>query len=350
MNKIAVGMICDSYEHKSSILKKIKSISQLYFDSVQYYYNCIGFRVVDLDTLEIEDYSIKEAMGLAGEVKGINPFDERDLVDGKLPLCSFGYTERFMVENLIDSNGNLDPSLSINGLNDFPVILSEKPSFSLISRYKKNKEINKQIVDIGNRIPLCNVYVDIIKKGIKIELHRNFVYSCGCFRRIRSYHSDLNYGVILVENIELSGLYNKFGCNAVVGFRDSLVVNFNRQDLLSDTIIPNTFKKVVLDGSNLSEYSPNKGKSYSIVIPPSVDYITIKNGSPYEYKSTLENIKLTLHIPSKHKDLIYEIYRQLSDNIIGSSLKIIRSRFTEDGYKDIINFILDECKVGIELY
>ena len=81
MNKIAVGMICDSYEHKSSILKKIKSINQLYFDSVQYYYNCIGFRVVDLDALEIEDCSIKEAIDLAGGIKGINPFDESDLVD-----------------------------------------------------------------------------------------------------------------------------------------------------------------------------------------------------------------------------------------------------------------------------
>ena len=192
--------------------------------------------------------------------------------------------------------------------------------------------------------------MDIIKKGIKIELHRNFVYSCGCFRRIRSYHSDLNYGVMLVEDIELSGLYNKFGCNAVVGFGDSLVVNFNRQDLLSDMIIPNTFKKVILDGSNLSEYSANKGKSYSVVSPPSVDYITIKNGSPYEDKSTLENIKLTLHIPNKRKDLIYKIYGQLSGDIICSGLKIIRSRLAEDGYKDIVNFIIDECKVGIELY
>lgn len=347
MNRIAVGMICDSYEHKSSILKKIKSINQLYFDSVQYYYNCIGFRVVDLDTLEIEDYSIKEAIGLAGGVRGINPFDERDLVDGKLPLCQFGYTERYMVENLIDSNGQWDIS---TGVNDLPVIPSKRASYSLLSRYTKNKEINKQIVDIGDRIPICNVYVDIIKKGIKIELHRNFVYFCGCFRRIRSYHSDLNYGVILVEDIELLGLYNKFGCNAVVGFGDSLVVNFNRQDLLSDTIIPNTFKKVVLDGSNLSEYSFNKGKRYSIVIPPSVDNIIIKNKSPYEDKSTLENIKLTLHISSKRKDLIYEIYSQLSNDIIGSSLKIIRGKFTEDGYKDIINFIVDECKVGIELY
>lgn len=347
MNKIAVGMICDSYSYNSSILKKIKSISQVNFDSVQYYYNCIGFRVVDLDTLEIEDYSIKEALELAGEVRGINPFDERDFVNGKLPLCRYGYTERFMTENFIDSNGQFDPSSVIGEL---PVIPSKRASYSLISRYKKNKEINKQIVDIGDRIPICNVYVDIIKKGIRIELHRNFVYSCGCFRRIRSYHSDLNYGVILVEDTELSGLYNKFGCNAVVGFGDSLVVNFNRQDLLSDTIIPNTFKKVVLDGSNLSEYSFNKGKRYSVVIPPSVDYITIKNGSPYEDKSTLENIKLTLHIPSKHRDLIYEIYSQLSDNIIGSSLKIIRSKLTEDGYKDIVNFILDECKVGVELY
>ena len=350
MNKIAVGMICDSYSYSTSILKNIRSINQLYFDSVQYYYNCIGFRVVDLDTLEIEDYSIKEALELAGGVRGINPFDERDIVNGKLPLCSFGYTERFMVENLIDSNGNLDPSLSINGLKDFPVILSERPSFSLISRYKKNKEINKQIVDIVDRASICKVYVDIIKKGIKIELHRNFVYSCGCFKRIRTYHSDLNYGVILVEDAELFSLYDKFGCDAVAGFGDNLVVNFNRKGLSSDTVIPNTFKKVILDGSNLSEYSPNKGKSYSVVIPPSVDNIVIKNKSPYEDKSTLENIKLTLHIPSKHKDLIYEIYNQLSDNIIGSSLKIIRSRFTEDGYKDIINFILDECKVGIELY
>lgn len=349
-------MICDSYEHKSSILKKIKSISQLYFDSVQYYYNCIGFRVVDLDTLEIEDYSVKEALELAGEVRGIHPFDERDIVNGKLPLCQFGYTERFMAENFIDSNGQFDPPSVIGEL---PVILSERPSFSLISRYKKNKEINKQIVDIGNRVPICNVYVDIIRKGIIVELHRNPVYSCGRFEMISEYSSGFNYSSILVEDKELFGLYDKFGCDAVAGFGDSLVVNFNRQDLLSDTIIPNTFKKVVLDGSNLSEYSPNKGKSYSVVIPPSVNDIVIKNKSLYENvygkvvysdKSTLENIKLTLHIPSKRKDLIYEIYRQLSDNIIGSSLKIIRSKFTEDGYKDIVNFILDECKVEIELY
>ena len=350
MNKIAVGMICDSYSHSSSILKKIRSISQIYFDSVQYYYNCIGFRVVDLDTLEIEDYSIKEALELVGEVRGIHPFDERDLLNGKLPLCQFGYTERYMAENLIDSNGNLDPSLSINGLKDFPVILSKRPSLSLISRCKKNKEINKQIVAIGDRVNICIVYVDIIKKGIKIELHRNFVYSCGCYKRIVTYNSDLNYGSILVEDVELSSLYEKFGCDAVAGFGDNLVVNFNRKGLLNDTIIPNTFKKVILDGSDLLEYSANNGKSYSVVIPPSVDDIVIKNKSPYEDKSTLENIKLTLHISDKCKDLVYEIYRQLSDTIIDSSLKIIRSRFAEDGYKDIINFILDECKVGIELY
>lgn len=356
MSRIAVGMICDSYSHSTSFLKKIKSISQIYFDSVQYYYNCIGFRVVNLDTLEIEDYSIKEALELAGFVRGIHPFDERDLVNGKLPLCQFGYTERYIAENFIDSNGDLDPS---RGLKSFPVILSERPSLSLVSRYKKNKEINSQIVVISDRITLCTVYVDIIKKGIKIELHRNFVYSCGYFRRISTYNSDLNYGSILVEDAELSSLYDKFGCDAVAGFGDKLVVNLNRKGLLNDTIIPNTFKKVVLDGSNLSEYSPNKGKSYSVVIPPSVNDIVIKNKSLYENvygkvvysdKSTLENIKLTLHIPSKRKDLIYEIYRQLSDNIIGSSLKIIRSKFTEDGYKDIVNFILDECKVEIELY
>lgn len=351
MNKIAVGMICDSYSHSTSILKKIKSINQLYFDSVQYYYNCIGFRVVDLDTLEIEDYSIKEALELAGGVRGINPFDERDIVNGKLPLCSFGYTERFMVENLIDSNGQWNIS---TGINDLPVILSERPSFSLLSRYKKNKEINQQIVAIGDRADICTVYVDIIKKGINIELHRNLVYSCGCFKRIRTYNSDLNYGSILVENTELFGLYDKFGCDAVVGFGDSLIVNLNRKGLLSDTIIPNTFKKVILDGSDLSEYSANKGKSYNIVIPPSVYNLVIKNESPYKDlygdKSTLENIKLTFHIPSKRKDLVYEIYMQLSDTIIDSSLKVIRSKFTEDGYKDIMNFIVDECKVGIELY
>lgn len=351
MNKIAVGMICDSYSHSTSILKNIRSINQLYFDSVQYYYNCIGFRVVDLDTLEIEDYSIKEALELAGEVRGINPFDERDLVNGKLPLCRYGYTERCMAENFIDSNRQFDPPSVIGEL---PVIPSKRASLSLISRYKKNKEINKQIVDIGNRTPICNVYVDIIKKGIKIELHRNFVYSCGCFRRIRTYNSDLNYGSILVENTELFGLYDKFGCDAVVGFGDSLIVNLNRKGLLSDTIIPNTFKKVILDGSDLSEYSANKGKSYNIVIPPSVYNLVIKNETPYKAlygdKSTLENIKLTFHIPSKRKDLIYDIYRQLSDTIIGSSLKIIRGKLTEGGYKDIINFILDECKVGIELY
>lgn len=287
MNKIAVGMICDSYSHSTSIFKKIKSISQLYFDSLQYYYNCIGFRVVDLDTLEIEDYSIKEALELAGFVRRIHPFDERDLVNGKLPLCQFGYTERYIAENFIDSNGDLDPS---RGLKSFPVILSERPSLSLVSRYKKNKEINSQLVVISDRITLCMVYVDIIKKGIKVELHRNFVYSCGCYKRIRTYHSDLNYGSILVEDTELSNLYEKFGCDAVAGFGDKLVVNLDRKDLLSDTIIPNTFKKVILDGSDLSKYSPNKGKSYSVVIPPSVDNIVIKNKSPYEDKSTLENI------------------------------------------------------------
>ena len=166
MNKIAVGMICDSYEHRSSILKKIKSINQLYFDSIQYYYNCVGFRVVDLDTLEIEDYSIKEALELAGEVRGIHPFDERDIVNGKLPLCQFGYTERFMAENFIDSNGQFGPPSVIGEL---PVILSERPSLYLISRYKKNKEINKQIVDIGNRNQYVMFMWTLLKKELKLS-------------------------------------------------------------------------------------------------------------------------------------------------------------------------------------
>lgn len=348
MNKIAVGMICDSYEHRSSILKKIKSINQLYFDLVQYYYNCIGFRAVDLDTLEIEDYSIKEAIGLAGGIKGINPFDERDLVDGKLTLCQFGYTERFMVENFIDSNGQFStPSLMC----ELPVIPSKRASFSLVSRYKKNKEINKQIVVIGDNINVCLVYVDIIRKGITVELHRNPVYSCGRLEMLSEYSSGFNYSSILVEDKELFGLYDKFGCDAVVAFGDTLVVNLTRKSLCSDIMIPNTFKKVVLDGSDLSEYSNNSGKSYNIVIPPSVDDITAKTKYfSSNTESRLKHIKLTLHISEKRKDLVYKIYSELSDNNFVALPRAIRSMLTKDGYKDIINYIADECKVGIELY
>ena len=177
-----------------------------------------------------------------------------------------------------------------------------------------------------------------------------------CFRlwvvhMISEYSSGFNYGSILVEDKELSGLYDKFGCDAVAGFGDTLVVNLTRKSLCSDIMIPNTFKKVVLDGSDLSEYSNSSGKSYNIVIPPSVDNIVAKTKYfSSDTESRLKHIKLTLHISEKRKDLVYKIYSELSDNNFVALLRAIRSMLTKDGYKDIINYIADECKVGIELY
>lgn len=229
---------------------------------------CDKFRVLDLDTLIIDDYSFRDVVEIRDEIVNLHlgEVSKESLDSGYECFNLVGCTQSFIDSEFgYDKTGNLD------------------------------------VPDNCNFMP-------IVYKGKIIDEERVFRVDC---------------------------------CDEPIS-------------LLSDTIIPNTFKKVILDGSDLSEYSANKGKSYNIVIPPSVYNLAIKNETPYKAlygdKSTLENIKLTFHIPSKRKDLVYEIYMQLSDTIIDSSLKVIRSKFTEDGYKDIMNFIVDECKVGIELY
>lgn len=339
-SKVAIGMICDSYICKNTLISSLNTISMSYWDSVSYYYLCSGFRVLDLATLEINDYSIKDVMGLT-DINGINYFDESDIVNDRLPLNIFGCTDRFTRDNFIDSNGKFDVPRFINRL---PIVTTNLSS-SFRAFIKSKDKLIKSIARMVCEGSYFGIFVDVNTKNIEVALfnYENTVYSskypwvCNMLNLYRE--TDI-YEVIHLDSSQGLSLYKDIA-NGIASFSDSIAINLGNSNTSCDIIVPDCYKNLHII-SSFMDYS--KKKVYKIVIPPSIDRIKFID------KKYFKDMNVVLYIPKSRIDLVHNAYKDISGYSIGSRLSILKSKLAKTGYNDIVNFMMQKHNISIELY
>lgn len=339
-SKVAIGMICDSYVCKNTLISSLNTISQVYWDSIRYYYLCSGFRILDLATLEMNDYSIKDVMGLT-DIKGINYFDESDIVNDRLPLNIFGCTDRFTRDNFIDSDGKFDVPIFIDRL---PIVKTNLSS-SFRAFIKSKDKLIKSIARIVCEGSYFDIFVDVNTKNIEVALfkYENTVYSSKypwvCDMLNLYIGADI-YEVIHLNSSQGFGLYKDIA-SGIASFNDSIAVNLGNSNISCDIIVPDCYKNLRIISSFL-DYS--KKKVYKIVIPTSL------NNIKFIGKKYFKDMNVVLYIPKSRIDLVYKAYKDIFDYSIGSGLSILKSKLTKTGYNDIVNYMMQKHNISIELY
>ena len=240
MSKIALGMICnDCRKITSTLTSVIKDISMIDWNDIEYNYKCIGFRVLDTETLEIDDYSVDDVASSSDSISGLYPFSEEDIKYNSVWLTLYGCTERYIAENCIKDGklSKLD--------NRLPIVLHKTSSSSIVHRVNEC-ELKFQFVCIVDSNNTHNgIYVDIYKKDLELVLLGSVVYR----------HSDLRH------------LY-RYVCDYSVVFNDLSITLLPHTKRSDNLILPNTVKKVILSAGAYS--ISNRWSNFEIIIPPSV--------------------------------------------------------------------------------
>lgn len=336
MSKFALGMICKSYYSITEILtSRIVNLSAFDWDNIEYNYGCVGFRLLDLNTLEIADYSVREVASLSDSILNSCSFSLKDIHSDEVRLTIYGCTEEYLANNYI-KNGKFD-----SPPHKLSIIPHKISSFGLTYADIK-KKLRGEFVIIENFHDSCCLYIDLIKKCVEIVLLDNVVYrtnkSIDIKTRIDIYKGSLfSYKDILVYRADIGHLYNYIGGNKYSAcFGTTAVVDLFEFIADDNLILPSTIKKVIIDSGDHSK--TRSEKICKIVIPPNVSEIELSN------KEYFKNVNLILYISDKNScvDLINNIFLQLN----GKSLLIFR---TKDINKLISN-IKDKYNIEIVLY
>lgn len=345
MSKIALGMICnDCRKITSTLTSVIRDISMVYWNDIEYNYKCIGFRVLDTETLEIDDYSVDDVVGSSDSISGLYPFSEEDINNNSVWLTLYGCTERYLAENCIKDGklSKLD--------NRLPIILHKTSSYSILHRVNEC-ELKFRFVRIVESNNTHNgIYVDIYKKDLELVLLGSVVYRTNkfinindsAFKLISKPLSDRNRNAIVYRHSDLRHLYS-YVCDYSVVFNDLSVTLLPHTKRSDNLILPNTVKKVILSAGAYS--ISNRWSNFEIIIPPSVSSITLKNKK--YFKTT--HIVLYIAKNDRYIKLVQSIALQL-DKSISKLLAIAGSSISDKAMNKIIDSIRDGYNIEIRAY
>jgi len=310
MSKFALGMICKSYYSITEILtSRIVNLSAFDWDDIGYSYGCVGFRLLDLNTLEITDYSIREVASLGDSILNFYPFNSKDIHSNEVRLTIYGCTEEYLANNYVKDGKFDSPSYKLS-------IIPYKTSCLGLTHIAIRKVLNHKFAIIENLPGSCCLYIDLIKKCVEIVLLDNVVYSTNksidVKARIDIFKSSLiDYKDTVVYKADIGHLYNYIGDNKYSACFDTVAV-VNLFEFTSDDnlILPNTIKKVIIDSGDHSK--TRSEKICKIVILPNVSEIELSN------KEYFKNVNLILYISNKNGciDLINNIFLQLNGKSI----------------------------------
>ena len=91
MSKFALGMLCKSYHSITKTLTSVNTdIGALGWDDIGCNYGCVGFRILDLYTLEIADYSVREVANSSDPILNLYPFSSKDIHSDEVRLTIYG--------------------------------------------------------------------------------------------------------------------------------------------------------------------------------------------------------------------------------------------------------------------
>lgn len=285
---------------------------------------CDKFRVLDLDTLIIDDYSFRDIVEIRDDILNLHlgEVSKESLDNGYECFNLVGCTQSFIDSEFgYDKTGNLDVP---DNCNFMPIVY-------------KGKIIDEERVF---RVDCCDepisLFVDVVDKKVEVCISE-------CIVSDEKLESEDYY--LVFETSQLSYFENIFTkvSNDIWEFRDTACVLLDRKNSSSNIIVPNKYKKVCLDLNRMGE------GTFGVVIPPSVDIVSLDRALEVvgvEYY--LSNGNLTLYFPKvgKTKKVIKALYKSLLKDTI--TINALTSGFMD--INSLVKKMKVEYNINIKFY
>ena len=285
---------------------------------------CDKFRVLDLDTLIIDDYSFRGVVEIRDEIVNLQlgEVSEESLDNGYECFNLLGCTQSFIDSEFgYDKTGNLAVPDCCNFI---PIV------------YKGEIGEEERVLRIDCCDEPISLFVDVVDKKVEVCIS-------DCIVSNEMLESEDYY--IVFDRLTLSyfkTIVTKVS-NDIWEFGDTSCVLLSYKNSSNNIIVPNKYKKVCLDVGHMGE------DAFEVVIPPSVDLVSLDRALEVvgvEYY--LSNGNLTLYFPKvgKTKKVIGALYKsllkdKLTINALTSGLIDINS---------LVKKMKDEYNIDIKFY
>lgn len=285
---------------------------------------CDKFRVLDLDTLIIDDYSFRNVVEIRDEVLNLHlgEVSKESLDNGYECFNLVGCTQSF-----IDSEFGYDKTGKLavpDDCNFIPIV------------YKGEIVKEERVLRIDCCDEPISLFVDVVDKKVEVCISECIVSN----ERLESEDYYLVFEVSQLSYFE--NIVTKVS-NNIWEFRDTACVLLNHKSGSNNIIVPNKYKKVCLDVGHMGE------GAFGVVIPPSVDLISLDRALEVvgvEYY--LKNSNLTLYFPNsgKTKKILSNLYKSLLKD------KLTINAFTSGfmNLNSLVKKLKDEYNINIEFY
>lgn len=285
---------------------------------------CDKFRVLDLDTLIIDDYSFRDVVELRDKIVNLHlgEVGEESLDRGYEYFNLLGCTQSFIdSEYRYDKTGNL---VVPDGCNFMPIA------------YKGKIESDEHIVRVDCCDEPISLFVDVLDKEVEVCISDCIVSK----EKLES--EDYCFIVATLSFSYFENIVTKVSKD-IWKFGDTACILLNHKSSPHDIIVPNRYKKVCLDVGHMDE------GAFGVVIPPSVDLISLDRALKVvgvEYY--LKNSNLTLYFlnSGKTKKILSNLYKSLLDD------KLTVNAFTSGfmNLNSLVKKLKDEYNIDIEFY
>ena len=320
MAKVMVVMYCfdypDDYDEDTGFVSNDKFLKASLL--------CDKFRVLDLDTLIIDDYSFRDVVELRDEIVNLHlgEVSEESLDNGYECFNLVGCTQSFIDSEFgYDKNGNL---AFPNDCNYIPIA------------YKGEIGEAERVMRIDCCDEPISLFVDVVDKKVEVCISECIV----SYEKLESEDYYLVIGTLTFNYFK--NLFTKVS-NDIWEFGDTACVLLNYKNGSNNIIVPSKYKKVCLDVGHM-------GKSaFGVVIPPSVDIVSLDRALEVvgvEYY--LSNGNLTLYFPKvgKAKKVIGALYKSLLKDKL--TVNALTSGFMD--INSLIKKMKDEYNIDIKFY
>lgn len=324
MAKVMVAMYCFEYpddyfeydDGETGFVPDSKFLNSSLF--------CDKFRVLDLDTLIIDDYSFRNVVEIRDEVLNLHlgEVSKESLDNGYECFNLVGCTQSF-----IDSEFGYDKTGKLavpDDCNFIPIV------------YKGEIVKEERVLRIDCCDEPISLFVDVVDKKVEVCISECIVSN----ERLESEDYYLVFEVSQLSYFE--NIVTKVS-NNIWEFRDTACVLLNHKSGSNNIIVPNKYKKVCLDVGHMGE------GAFGVVIPPSVDLISLDRALEVvgvEYY--LSNGNLTLYFPNsgKTKKILSNLYKSLLKD------KLTINAFTSGfmNLNSLVKKLKDEYNINIEFY
>lgn len=285
---------------------------------------CDKFRVLDLDTLIIDDYSFRDVVEIRDEIVNLHlgEVSEESLNNGYECFNLIGCTQSF-----IDSEFGYDKTGNLAVPNDC--------NFILIA-YKGEIIKEERVMRIDCCDEPISLFVDAVDKKVEVCISE-------CIVSNERLESEDYYFVF--DKLTLSYFKNIVTkvSNDIWEFGDTSCVLLNYKNSSNNIIVPNKYKKVCLDVGHMGE------GTFEVVISPSVDLISLDRaleivGVDYY----LRHSNLTLYFPkvSRDKKVIGALYKSLLKDTL--TINALTSGFID--INSLVKKMKDEYNINIKFY